>query len=180
MSSDTLTLVNPFAALGAIAGPAILTNACSILALGTSNRLGRVVDRTRVIAQEMTTSSSHDPNQSLRNSALRNLDRRAHLLLNALRSFYAAIGLFGISALLSAIGSAIATYGREPADKVAAIAALIAGTAAVVTVLHGCIVMTGETRLAVRTVEEEIQLLAPKARYVSVRPVSDFSRCTMV
>ena len=38
---------NPFAVLTAIVAPAILTNASSVLALGTSNRLGRVVDRTR-------------------------------------------------------------------------------------------------------------------------------------
>ena len=41
---------NPFAALTAIVAPAILTSASSVLALGTSNRLGRVVDRTRVVA----------------------------------------------------------------------------------------------------------------------------------
>ena len=44
---------NPFAVLTAVVAPAILTNACSVLALGTSNRLGRVVDRTRVVAREL-------------------------------------------------------------------------------------------------------------------------------
>jgi hypothetical protein len=43
MQDPTVLLSNPFASLSAIAGPAILTNACSVLALGTSNRLGRVV-----------------------------------------------------------------------------------------------------------------------------------------
>ena len=36
---------NPFAVLTAVVAPAILTNACSVLALGTSNRLARVVAR---------------------------------------------------------------------------------------------------------------------------------------
>ena len=44
---------NPFAVLTAIVAPAILTNASSVLALGTSNRLARVVDRTRVVAAEL-------------------------------------------------------------------------------------------------------------------------------
>ena len=44
---------NPFAVLTAVVAPAILTNACSVLALGTSNRLARVVDRTRVVAREL-------------------------------------------------------------------------------------------------------------------------------
>jgi len=41
---------NPFGVLTSVVAPAILTNACSVLALGTSNRLARVVDRTRVVA----------------------------------------------------------------------------------------------------------------------------------
>jgi hypothetical protein len=41
---------NPFAALTAVVAPAVPTNAFSVLRLGTSNRLARVVDRTRVAA----------------------------------------------------------------------------------------------------------------------------------
>ena len=44
---------NPFGVLTSVVAPAILTNACSVLALGTSNRLARVVDRTRVVAAEL-------------------------------------------------------------------------------------------------------------------------------
>src|SRR5690348_12426573 len=40
---------NPFAVLTAVVAPAILTNACSVLSLGTANRMARVVDRTRVV-----------------------------------------------------------------------------------------------------------------------------------
>jgi len=49
---------NPFAVLTAVVAPAILTNACSVLALGTSNRLARVVDRTRVVARELAALES--------------------------------------------------------------------------------------------------------------------------
>lgn len=44
---------NPFAVLTAVVAPAILTNACSVLCLGTGNRIARVVDRTRVITAEL-------------------------------------------------------------------------------------------------------------------------------
>ena len=37
-----LVASNPVAVLTALVAPAILTNACSVLALGTSNRLGSV------------------------------------------------------------------------------------------------------------------------------------------
>lgn len=47
------TVSTPFAVLTAVVAPAILTNASSVLALGTSNRLARVVDRTRVVTAEL-------------------------------------------------------------------------------------------------------------------------------
>ena len=53
MPDPSSLVANPFAALTAVAGPAVLTNACSVLALGTSNRLARVVDRTRVVTHQL-------------------------------------------------------------------------------------------------------------------------------
>ena len=44
---------NPFAALTTIVAPAVLTNACSVLCLGTSNRIARVVDRSREVAKDL-------------------------------------------------------------------------------------------------------------------------------
>lgn len=40
---------NPFAAPTIVVAPAVLTNAASVLCLGTGNRIARVVDRTRVL-----------------------------------------------------------------------------------------------------------------------------------
>lgn len=45
---------SPFAVLTAVVAPAVLTNASSVLCLGTGNRLARVVDRTRVITAEIS------------------------------------------------------------------------------------------------------------------------------
>ena len=44
---------NPFAVLTLIAAPAVFTNASSVLALGTGNRLARVVDRTRQLTNQL-------------------------------------------------------------------------------------------------------------------------------
>ena len=160
MPTDTLSLViNPFTALGAIAGPAVLTNASSILALGTANRLARVLENTRAIGRNLTSASADDPRQPERQQALRHLDGRAHMLVKALRAFYTAIGLFAASALLSAIGSVLATYGYHLAFEAVAIAALAAAAAAVLSLMRGCIVVTRETFVAVRTIEDEVQLM---------------------
>jgi Protein of unknown function (DUF2721) len=154
MTPDALTLSNPFAALGAIAGPAILTNACSVLALGTGNRLGRVVDRTRIVVREIS-SSADDADRLVLSKQLGDLDVRAQMLLRALRSFYAGLGLFAAAAFLSAIGSALAIYERHVGFRLIAIIALVVGAAAVFNLVRGCVEMTRETRLAVRTLEEE-------------------------
>jgi len=102
---------NPFAVLTAIVAPAILTNASSLLTLGTSNRLARVVDRTRVVAAELAGFEPGSADYQAWDAQLDPLQVRAQLLLRALRLFYAALGLFAASAFVSVAGS-IASYLR--------------------------------------------------------------------
>lgn len=154
--ADPATFVdNPFTALGAIAGPAVLTNACSVLALGTSNRLGRVVDRTRIVVKEMRALAADDPELRSMANQLATLEQRGFVLVGALRNFYAALGLFAAAALLSAIGSVLALYGQRLLFEIAAVAALVSGAAAVIALVLGCVRMVGETRMALRGLTEE-------------------------
>jgi len=83
------------------------------LALGTSNRLGRVVDRTRVVASDIAASKPGSEGFVGWDSQLRALEIRVHMLLRALRLFYAALGLFASSALISVAGSMAAYYGQR-------------------------------------------------------------------
>ena len=149
---------NPFAVLTAIVAPAILTNASSILALGTSNRLGRVVDRTRVVAGELDGFEPGSPEYESWAAQLDRLQVRAQLLLKALRLFYAALGLFAASALVSVGGSIAAYYGQKLLFQVAAACAVVTGGSAVVGLASGCTVMVHETRLAVRNLAEEARI----------------------
>ena len=105
MPDPSSLVANPFAALTAVAGPAVLTNACSVLALGTSNRLARVVDRTRVVTRQL---AEQKPGTKEYESLARQRTRlavRSHLLLRALRATYAALGGFASAALLMVVGS---------------------------------------------------------------------------
>ena len=96
---------NPFAVLTAVVAPAILANASSVLALGTSNRLARVVDRTRVVYADLARSVTDSTEYSEWMEQLEALRLRGRMLLRALRLFYAALGLFAASALVSVGGS---------------------------------------------------------------------------
>jgi Protein of unknown function (DUF2721) len=51
---------NPFAALSLIVAPAILTNASAVLAMSTSNRLARAVDRARELLRHVESDEADD------------------------------------------------------------------------------------------------------------------------
>jgi hypothetical protein len=86
--------------LGAMITPAVLISAGGTLVLSTSNRLSRVVDRVRVLAEdahrledERSGRSSADTHKrQLIVSQLHDLSRRALLLRSAIAALYVAIG----------------------------------------------------------------------------------------
>ncbi len=156
---DSLSLTNnPFAVLTAVAGPAVLTNASSVLALGTGNRLARVVDRTRFVANELAGLDPASAEHAGWTRQLRALQVRAQLLLKALRVIYASLGAFATAALVSVIGSVAAYYGEQHLFLAFAIVALGTGTFAVAALASGCVFMVRETRLAVQSLSEEAAL----------------------
>jgi hypothetical protein len=148
---------NPFAVLTAVVAPAILTNACSVLALGTGNRVARVVDRTRAIISELSTVAKGTEVHESRLAQIVRLRRRSRLLLTALRILYGSLGGFASCALISVIGAVVAFYGYAVAFRIAAFAALVTGLSAVVALVSGCAVMVAETRLALLGADEALE-----------------------
>ena len=151
---------NPFAVLTAIVAPAILTNASSVLALGTSNRLARVVDRTRIVAAQLASFEPGTADHQIWSVQLAPLHLRSQLLVKALRCFYAGLGLFAASALVSVGGSIVAYYGQLTLFHAAAALAIITGASAVLGLCAGCALMVRETQLAVKYLEEEAKTQA--------------------
>jgi hypothetical protein len=145
---------NPFAVLTAVVAPAILTNACSVLALGTSNRVARVVDRTRVIMNELAAGAPEMHGSRNRLAQIERLRTRARLLLTALRIIYASLGGFAACALISVLGAVAAYADFADLARVVAVIALLAGLGAVGGLVSGCAVMVAETRLALDGVYE--------------------------
>ncbi|MBI1353615.1 MAG: DUF2721 domain-containing protein [Acidobacteria bacterium] len=146
---------NPFAALTTVVAPAVLTNACSVLCLGTANRIARVVDRSREVAAEF---EELPPEQRGRcESQLAGLRQRAKLLFFSLRLLYASLGAFATAALVSVIGAASASFDVAWAATGAAAVALLAGTAGVAGTVTGCTLMVEEVRLALKQISEEAE-----------------------
>ena len=72
---------NPFAILTFIAAPAILTNASSVMALGTSNRFARAIDRARGLAADLEAPGRSLPEVALRSRQLTYASRRVLILV---------------------------------------------------------------------------------------------------
>src|SRR5437016_1842559 len=120
---------NPFAILTAVVAPAILTNACSVLSLGTGNRIARVVDRTRVVTSLRAAVSGRGVDYDGYSRQLERLQMRGKLLLKALQMFYASLGAFAASALAAVAGSALASYDLSVPFHAAAIIGFAIGAA---------------------------------------------------
>jgi hypothetical protein len=162
---DTLA-TSPFAALTIIVAPAILTNAASILSLGTGNRIARVVDRTRVLASELAGLDPASARAARYEEHMWRLRVRSQLLLRALRCFYLSIGAFAASALISVIGSLAAAWVGTTMFLTMAMLSLASGTMGVGGLVIGCAVMVRETQLAVKFLEEEARLFQDASRSV--------------
>jgi hypothetical protein len=155
---------SPFAALTIIVAPAILTNAASVLSLGTGNRIARVVDRTRVLAAELAALDPASARAARYEEHMWRLRVRSQLLLRALRCFYLSIGAFATSALISIVGSLAAAWVGTGLFLTMAILSLSSGTMGVAGLVIGCAVTVRETQLAVRFLEEEARFFQDSTR----------------
>ena len=144
---------NPFALLTFIAAPAILTNASSVMALGTSNRFARAVDRARALGRAEARTA---PAATLRDRQLQAVGRRGLLLVRALTAFYLSVGAFAAASLVSLLG-AVAVATQQPTLRVVSFGvAMIAGVAGVGGLVAGSGILMWESRLTLRILRDEL------------------------
>lgn len=150
------TAGSPFLFLTFLAAPALLTNASTVLALGTANRLGRASDRARAAAAAIVgaTRPPDDPLLKFQRLEFRLATRRASLLVHAIRRFYLAAACFAAGtciALVGAFGDYLDFHLFDRATQILTIAAAIAGLGALI---HGCVTLLAETRLALQALDQ--------------------------
>lgn len=151
---------SPYAALTLIAAPAVLTNAVSLLALGTSNRFGRSIDRARQLAAHLETpGAASDPHLTIRIRQFDRAQQRTLLLLRSLRCFYLSLGLLSAASLVALLGASLDPETHKPVLQVLPLGALVAGAAGVCFLCIGSVFLVRETRLAVVSVDEEAALI---------------------
>jgi len=153
---------NPFGALTIVVAPAILTNASSILCLGTANRLARVVDRTHVVSAELARVPPDAESYVVCRRQLEALRARWTLVLKGLKLFYLSLGSFAAATLISLFGAVFATSGLHLPFPFIALFGLVSGTVGVAGLVFGCSIMVQETRLGLENLQEEAKLTAPR------------------
>jgi hypothetical protein len=152
------TLFSASEVLGAMITPAVLISASGTLVLSTSNRLTRVVDRVRTLAEEaegLRNGESSEVVEARRGLILEQipvLSSRVRLLRQALEVLYAAIGLLVATSIAVGIVAALDwSYGWVP---------VITGLAGASALLWGSVLLVREARLAIGSTLREMDFLA--------------------
>lgn len=157
MGSNLLT-DNPFGVLTFIVAPAILTNATSVLAMSTINRMLRTRERMHELyAESESTTSSKDSATLLRQ--VNRVEQQATLLLRALRWIYTALSGFAAAALVTLLGAVFGHFGNVFLLQVVVSMGLVLGVVGVTGLIAGCVNLTRATQLSLANISDEAALI---------------------
>lgn len=137
--------------LGAMITPAVLISASGMLALSTTNRIGRVVDRVRTLGDMAETLAGSngltaeevEDKRDLITSQLVSLVRRLRFLQTALTLLYAAIGLM--------VGTSLSVGVRTAVSLLPEWVTIVLGLTGATALLAASALLVLETRVAVHT-----------------------------
>jgi hypothetical protein len=149
---------NPLAILSFMAAPAILTNASSVLALGTSNRFARNIDRTREIIRLLQADTIRGDDATAHRVLLGRMEQRCALLVRAMSLFYFSVGCFAAGSLTSLIGAILASTHHPTFLTGTLVIAMVAGAGGLGGLILGGLLLVRETRLALATIREEARI----------------------
>ena len=145
---------NPLSLLSAMITPAVLISACGTLIMSTSMRLARIVDRVRELSKQIEpvflgeVTDFADERRAEVERQLSVHTRRGKIIQNALTGFYISLSLLVAATVSIALTGLAHQLHWLPA------AFGIAGT---VALFYGSVLLIAETRLALRSVNSEMQ-----------------------
>src|SRR5947207_3155751 len=149
---------NPLSILTFIVAPAILTNASSIMALGTSNRFARAIDRARALGAEVEGKDAYnDPETARRIERLVYTERRVQLLVRALTAFYLSVGSFAAASLISLLAAGFFIFRQDLLREITLGLGLCAGVVGVGGLVAGSSLLVWETRMTLRILQAEMK-----------------------
>ncbi len=150
MAIDT----NPFVVLSYVSGPALLTNATSLLLLSTTNRFARTIDRSRSLTSLLSQAPSGRDN-TIEAEELRIVGRRIRLIGMAIAAFYLAAAMFALATVMSILGAVIAEETGGPTLDVIVVSAVGLGGIGFAAFVAAALALVIEARLAIQALTRE-------------------------
>jgi hypothetical protein len=148
---------SPFAVLTFIVAPAILTNATSVLAMSTINRMLRTRERMQQLYRE--SQEAENFRGELFVNQVNRVESQAVLLLGAMRLLYVSLGAFAAAALVTLLGALISQVEPRAITRVIIGAGLLLGFTGVTGLVGGCLKLFRATRLSMFNIREEAELI---------------------
>jgi hypothetical protein len=149
---------NALAILTAMITPAVLISACGALIFSTSSRLGRVIDRVRILSDRFQELAAHPEKDEMADERrlliFTQLDRqtsRARLIQRAMVAYYTALGIFVATSVAIALISAVA----RNFTWIAVALGLVGG----LFMLYGSMLLIVESRMALSAIMTEMDFL---------------------
>ena len=154
-------LSSAVAVLTAMITPAVLISACGALILSTSTRLGRVVDRVRMLIdrfEEMTKTQEDEDIELFEErravifNQLDKLTTRTRLLQKSMRVFYLALGVFVATSVAIGLVAAVGhpSYAWFP---------VVLGLSGACGLFYGSVLLIRESRLAQESLNAEMDFI---------------------
>ena len=154
---NSLLTQNPFAVLTFIVAPAILTNATSVLAMSTINRMLRTRERMHELYAESEAATQCRGATYL--EQVNRVERQGVLLLRALRWIYVSLGAFAAASLVTLLGAVSGQMGNELLMHLVVGIGLSLGVLGVAGLIGGCLNLLHATQLSLVNIREEAALI---------------------
>jgi hypothetical protein len=146
---------SPFAALTFVAAPALLTNASSVLALSTINRMLRTRERMHELFKESQAEGKNEEERLRLMAVTDRVEGQAVLLLTALHSIYLALAAFSSATLVTLLGAGFAAFHGGIWVHVLAAVGLLLGFFGAGGLVLGCANLFHATQLSLVNIRDE-------------------------
>jgi hypothetical protein len=160
---------SPFAVVTFIAAPALLTNATSVLALSTINRMLRTRDRMTQLFSASEAGGQSDEEAIRLIANVNRVEKQALLLLRALRSIYVALAAFAAATLVTLLGAGLASFQGAIWFRLLTDLGLLLGFIGVGGLISGSGSLFQATQLSLINIREEAALV--RKRQARPKPV---------
>ncbi len=142
-----------------IVAPAVLTNATSVLAMSTINRMLRTRERMQDLFRKFEQGEFNGQEGERLLAQVNRVEAQALLLLRALRSIYVSLSAFASSALMTLIGASLAHYQGAIWFRALGGLGLGLGVVAVSGLVIGCTNLLKATQISLGNIREEAALI---------------------